>query len=154
MLLAQIAAVSTQVAAEAARNEKIAILAGALAELSAEELPLGVSYLAGVLPQGSFGVGFAALRNLPPAATGSTVTLGEADAALEALAAIRGPGSTSHRTDEVVALFARLAADEQAFLTALLLGGLRQGASERLMMDAIAKAFNVPAGAVLARTRT
>lgn len=148
MLLAQIAAVSTQVAAEAARNEKIAILAGALAELSAEELPLGVSYLAGVLPQGSFGVGFAALRNLPPAATGSTVTLGEADAALEALAAIRGPGSTSHRTDEVVALFARLAADEQAFLTALLLGGLRQGASERLMMDAIAKAFNVPAGVV------
>jgi DNA ligase-1 len=143
MLLGDLVAVSHLVAATAARNEKIATLAAALAGLSREELALGTSYLSGVVPQGSLGVGFATVRSLPDPAPEASLTLTAVDAALESIAAIAGTGSTEVRSDSVDALFALTTAEEQAFLVNLLLGSLRQGASERLMMDAIARAFSV-----------
>jgi DNA ligase-1 len=144
MLLAEVAKLSLEVAAAPARNNKIAILAGALAGFSADELPIGASYLAGVLPQGSFGVGFAAVSDLPDPAAHATITLAEVNSALDAMAAIKGSGSVEERGAAIAILFAELTADEQVFLTTVLLGGLRQGAGERLMMDAIGKAFEVP----------
>jgi DNA ligase-1 len=148
MFLAEAVAISQEVAATASRNKKIEILAAALASLSPEELPLGAAYLAGVVPQGSFGIGYATIRDLPGPASKSTMTLASVDTALAAMAALSGWGSAEARSDAVAALFSRLTGPEQEFLSALLLGGLRQGASERLMMDAIAKTFAVPAGLV------
>src|SRR4051812_4930146 len=68
MLLAEIAETSVQVGETAARLRKIERLAGALRHARSEEVPVAVAYLSGELPQGSFGVGWAALRALPPPA--------------------------------------------------------------------------------------
>ncbi len=144
MLLEELVEVSAAVAATAARNEKVALLAAAVGSLDDTELTIGVSYLAGVVPQGSFGVGFAAMRHLPDPAFNPTLRLVEVDETLARAAAISGEGSTAARRDVLDRLFERATSGEQAFLAALLLGGLRQGASERLMMDALAKASLVP----------
>jgi DNA ligase-1 len=148
MLLSDIVASSSRVAAESARNAKVEILAAAVAALSATELPLGVSYLSGVLPQGSFGVGYASLRDLPEPAAQSSLAIVAVDEAFTSIATTAGAGSVESRRSEIDELFALATANEQAFLVALLLDGLRQGASERLMMDAVAKAFGVPGAAV------
>ncbi|MCP4964941.1 MAG: ATP-dependent DNA ligase [bacterium] len=148
MLLAEIVTSSNRVAAEPARNAKVEVLAEYVASLNDTELPVGVSYLSGVVPQGSFGVGYASLRELPKPAARPSLTLGAVDAAFTTMAATAGAGSVETRRSDIEGLFALATADEQKFLMALLLGGLRQGASERLMMDAVAMAFGVPGAAV------
>lgn len=145
MLLIDIARVSDQVAATPARNAKVGLLADAVGSMDLAELPIGVAYLAGTVPQGSFGVGYATLRDLPPPARKATLSLADVDSALSMAVDISGEGSTAARRDVVDSVFSRAIADEQDYLAALLLGSLRQGASERLMMDAVAKAFGVPA---------
>ena len=145
MLLQGIVETSQRVAATSARNEKIALLAEAVGRLEGGELPIGVAYLAGVVPQGAFGMGWASMRDLPQPAAEPTLELAAVDEVLDAAAGIGGTGSMAARREVVDALFARATSQEQDFLAALLLGGLRQGASERLMMDAVAKAFAIPA---------
>jgi DNA ligase-1 len=145
MRLQNIVDTSRRVAAAGARNEKIGMLAEAVKQLDGRELPIGVAYLAGVVPQGAFGVGYASMRDLPKAADRPELELSEVDVALTTAAAISGAGSNAARRNVIESLFARATSAEQDFLSALLLGGLRQGASERLMMDAVAKAFGVSA---------
>ncbi len=148
MLLANIVTSSNKVASVAARNEKIEILAAAIESLEGAELALAVSYLSGVVPQGSFGVGYASLRDLPPAAATPSLTIAKMDEVFTAIAAISGAGSAEARRVDLDRMFSVATAEEQAFLVALLVDGLRQGASERLMMDAVAKAFGVSAVSV------
>ncbi|MDJ0497989.1 MAG: ATP-dependent DNA ligase [Acidimicrobiia bacterium] len=148
MLLRDIVETSQKVAATSGRNDKIVLLAGAVRALVGRELPIGVSYLAGVVPQGAFGVGYASMRDLPQPAVEPTLDLTAVDETLDAAAGVGGTGSAAARQAVMDGLFARATPDEQEFLAALLVGGLRQGASERLMMDAVAKAFGVPATVV------
>ena len=68
MLLDQIAETSAAVAGTAARLAKIDLLASCLRQAPPEEVPIVVSYLSGRLPQGTIGVGWAALRERPPPA--------------------------------------------------------------------------------------
>jgi DNA ligase-1 len=145
MLLGELVEVSNRVAGEPARNEKIRILSEAVAFMGPAELPIGVGYLAGAIPQGSFGVGYASLRNLPPPAAAATLTVDAVDTAFTEIAAIAGSGSSAKRQDAIDRLFSLATRREQEFLFALLVEGLRQGANESLMMDALAKAFGVPA---------
>jgi len=142
MLLVELAEASKKVAATSARTGKVATLAAALQELQPAELSIGASYLAGIVPQGSFGIGYASLRDLPAAAAEPSLTLSEVDRALAAIAAIGGAGSAAARATAIEVLFARATDTEQVFLSALLLGGLRQGANERIVLDAIARAFS------------
>ena len=144
MLFEEIARTSADVAATPARSKKIGRLAETLARLGEEEARVGVSYLAGELPQGSIGVGWAALRKLPPPTAGSpTLELLEIDAAASRIAGLTGKGSQAARADELARVFGRATESEQRFLTGLLLGELRQGALEGVMADAIAKAAGV-----------
>jgi DNA ligase 1 len=145
MLLAEIARASVDVAATSARSKKVERLAACLAELGPEEVPVAVSYLSGELPQGSIGVGWAALRDLPQPANESSLELLDVDAAARRIAAVAGKGSKAVRAAEVHRLFERATEDEQRFLRALLVGELRQGALEGVMVDAVAKAADVPA---------
>jgi len=145
MLLEDVVVASNAVAAAAARNEKIALLARAVEALEDDELAGGVAYLAGTLPQGSIGVGYVALRDVPPPADDPVLTVADVDEAIAELDSLSGPGSTARRREALRHLFGRATVDESEFLAALLVGGLRQGASERLMMDAVAKATGVPA---------
>ena len=85
----------------------------------------------------------------PPAhAVQSELTLAEVDAALEQIARAGGEGSIAERTRLLASLFARATEDEQAFLARLLIGELRQGALEGLMIEAVAAAADLPAETV------
>lgn len=141
MLLAEIAQASEDVAATSSRLAKVARLGECLDHASADEVAVAVAYLSGALPQGTIGVGWAALRELPaPAAPPPTLELLEVDAAASRIAALSGSGSQAARSDELQALFGRATEAEQRFLTGLLLGELRQGALEGVMVEAVAKA--------------
>jgi ATP-dependent DNA ligase I len=144
MLLDEIARASADVAATSSRLAKIARLAGCLAEATPQEVPIAVAYLSGALPQGSIGVGWAALREPPPPAARPTLELLDVDAAIERIAATAGPGSQAARKEELDDVFSRATELEQLFLTGLLLGELRQGALEGVMVDAVAQAAGVP----------
>jgi len=149
MLLDDIARVSADVAATPARTEKTRLLADCLALARPGERAVAVAYLSGELPQGSIGVGWAALRDRPaPAGPPPTLELLEVDAAVSRIAAISGKGSQAARRAELAALFTRATEREHGFLVSLLLGELRQGALEGVMLDAVASAAGVPPAAV------
>ena len=149
MLFDEIAQASTDVAATSSRLAKVARLAEALGHASPDEVTVAVAYLSGFLPQGTIGVGWAALRELPPPASPPPgLELLEVHEAVSRIAAIAGPGSQAARRDALGELFGRATEGEQQFLRALLLGELRQGALEGVMVEAVAKAADVPAAQV------
>ena len=149
MLLAEIARTSADVADTPSRLAKVERLAACLGTAASGEVAVAVAYLSGELPQGTVGVGWAALRELPPAAEPPpTLQLLEVDAALTRLQSISGPGSQAARREEVASLFARATEPEQHLLVGLLLGELRQGALEGVVLDAVAKAAGRPAAEV------
>ncbi|HEU0247963.1 MAG TPA: ATP-dependent DNA ligase, partial [Gaiellaceae bacterium] len=149
MLFHEIAQASQDVAATSARLAKVARLADCLARARAGEISIAVSYLTGELPQGTIGVGWAALRELPPpAAEPPKLELREVDDALSRIRAIAGPGSQAARREQLSHLFGAATELEQRFLSGLLVGELRQGALEGVMVDAVARAAAIPAGEV------
>jgi DNA ligase-1 len=149
MLLAEIAQVSLDVAATSSRLAKTKRLAECLAAASPDEIGIAVAYLSGELPQGTVGVGWAALRDLPAAAQPPpTLEVLEVDAAVSRIQAISGKGSQAARREELGALFARATEPEQRLLLGLFLGELRQGALEGVMADAVAQAAGVPAAEI------
>jgi ATP-dependent DNA ligase I len=145
MRLEAIVRASTGVTGTSSRLAKIDLLADVLRDLRPDEVPVAVAYLSGELPQGSIGVGWASLRDLPPPARSPTLEILDVDAVLTRLAATAGPGSQAARRREVADLFSRATVEEQRFLTALLIGELRQGALEGVMVEAVAKAAGVSA---------
>jgi DNA ligase-1 len=144
VLFADLAAATEDVRAESGRKAKVERLALALRGLAPEERRAGAGYLAGAPRQRVLGVGWAALREPPPPAPEATLTVAQVDAALDRLAAISGSGSQAARRAELGALLARATASEQAFLTAVVLGDLRQGALAGVLGDAVARAAEVP----------
>jgi ATP-dependent DNA ligase I len=143
MLLAELVATSEAVSATSARSGKIAALADALRHASPDEAAIAVAFLSGELRQRQIGVGWAALREMPPPMAISALSLVDVDAAFAAIGALSGTGSQAARRAAIAALFGRATGPEQAFLRALLSGGIRQGALEGVMADAVAKAADV-----------
>jgi DNA ligase-1 len=148
MLLDTVASVSTAIAATRSRLEKRALLAGLLRDAPVEEVEIAAAYLSGTLRQRRTGVGWRGLADLPPPATTASLTLTEVDARLEEIAAYAGEGSTGSRRAAIAALFSALTGPGQEFLRAVMTGGIRQGALDSLMLDAIAEAAAVPLAAV------
>jgi DNA ligase 1 len=148
--LARIVEASTRVAETPSRLAKIAELAACLRALAPDEIDVGVAYLAGETRQGRSGIGYALVRDAHPqsAAAGASLTLRDVDAALEEVATTRGAGSARTRRELLGALLARATPGEQSFLVRLLLGELRQGALEGLMIEAVAVAAALPADEV------
>jgi DNA ligase-1 len=104
-----------------------------------------VAYLSGALPHGSIGVGWASLRDVSPPAASATLELVDVDASLRRIGGLAGAGSQAARRDELRDLFGRATEPGQRFLRGLLTGEVRQGALEGVMVDAVAKAAEVPA---------
>ena len=141
MLLTNLVRTSQQVADTTKRLEKIGLLADLLRQIQPEEIEAAVAFLSGATRQGRIGVGYATLRGseVDPAAA-PTLEIGDVDRTLDALAAVRGSGSESRRRELLKLLLARATPEEQRFLAGLLLGELRQGALEGVMVEALAKA--------------
>ncbi|HKE79343.1 MAG TPA: hypothetical protein VKB54_08550, partial [Solirubrobacteraceae bacterium] len=148
MLLAELTTTSEAVRETSSRTAKIERLAEALRRLGPEEVAAGVAYLAGDLRQRQIGVGWRSLSDLPPPASVATLTVGDVDAACERIGAFAGPGSQAARREALAALFAAATEPEQQFLRRLITGELRQGAQEGVMVDAVARAAEVPRDAV------
>lgn len=151
MKLAEIVATSDAVAATRSRNNKRDALASCLQAMETSEVRAGTAYLAGELPQGRIGVGPAMLRKVAGAtapATTAKIELAEVVSAFEMVASASGRGSAAARTERLAALFTRATAPEQSFLIRLLVGELRQGALDGVMVEAIASAWVLPAAEV------
>lgn len=150
MLLVDIASTSLNVGATSSRLTKVAHIADLLrgAATDPELVATVVSWLSGELRQRQIGVGWAALRSLPPPAPDPTLTVGRVDATFTEIGAVAGKGSQARRAALLTELFAAATETEQTFLVRLLGGELRQGALIGIMTDAVAKAAGLPAALV------
>ncbi|MGH3442419.1 MAG: ATP-dependent DNA ligase [Nitriliruptorales bacterium] len=149
MRLERIAAAWQEVGATRSRTRKIELLGGVLSALPPEELAAGTAMLAGEARQGRIGVGWRTLQQLDvPAATDPSLTVADVDGTLDRLGAVSGPGSVAERQRLLADLFGRATATEQNYLRGLLLGELRQGALEGVVVEAVARAADLSADAV------
>ena len=145
MLFAELAAVSTTVGATRSRSAKVKALAACLQALAEEADPAalaaGVCFLAGRLRQGRLGVGPAAAAPLraAPAAAGGPLTVGDVDAALGDFRRRR-----PRRAERLLPLFGRASAAERDYLLRLLIGEVRQGALDGILVEAVAVAADAP----------
>ena len=145
MQLSILVATSAEVAATSRRLEKTAKLAALLGELSSDEVAIAVGFLIGWPRQGKIGVGWATVaeaREVSPASE-TTLELGDVDEVFSALQQATGKGSTARRRELLQGLFMRATADEQQFLSSLVIGEVRHGALEGVLLDAVAKAAQV-----------
>ena len=150
VLFSDIAACSSAVTSTSGRKAKVELLAAALRGLASGgdevEVAAGSAFLSGELRQRQIGLGWAGLRDLPPAAASPTLTVRDVDAAFAAMGAVSGQGSQAKRRALVRELFGAATEEEQRMLSALVGGELRQGAQAGLLADALAVAAMVPAG--------
>ncbi len=148
VLLLDLATTWRAVAATRSRLAKAGLIAERLRALAPEEIVPGVAYLCGELRQRQIGVGWAALREVPPPAREASLTVVAVDASFDAIGRCAGAGSQRERRRLLDELFAAATAEEQEFLRLLLLGELRQGALEGVVVDAVARAAEVPVSEV------
>jgi len=149
MKLAELVEVSASVAATSGRLEKISKLAGLLSRLSPEEVPIAVGFLIGWPRQGKVGVGWStisAAKGSP--ASSPSLELTDVDRVLSALTKVRGKNSGAERARVLGELFSRATEEEQTFLGGLLVGEVRQGALEGVMLEAVAKASGMQPGLI------
>lgn len=141
MLLAEVVAAAETVAATSSRLAKVAALAALLRGLDASEIAPTVGFLTASPRQGRLGVGWRSLNDLETAhAADPTLTVLDVDATLDRLAAADGAGSVATRRGELISLSERATAAEWDFVARVLLGELRTGALEGVLLDAIGKA--------------
>ncbi len=148
MRLEQVVETSARVAGVSGRLEKINLLASLLAGVAPEEIEIAVAFLSGSYRQQKLNVGYAALQAASEgsAAESAILELAEVDAVFERISRVsQGKGSTGERQRLLRELFQRATRDEQHFLFRLVIGELRQGAVEGVMLEAVAKAAGVPA---------
>jgi len=145
--LAELVHTSDAVAHTPGRLDKIALLAAALRALAPEERVAGASWLAGDLPQGRIGIGPAAVRAATAASAPASVpalSVADVHAAFDRIASARG----AKRTRLLASLLGRATEAERDFLARLARGELRQGALEGVLIEAVARAAELPAAEV------
>ena len=150
MLFSDLVATSQQVAQTSGRLEKIALLAALLARVAPAEIEIATAFLCGVVRQAKLGVGYASVHAATPESAAESATLGlpAVDRAFEQIARLSGKGSADAKLRLLRELLLSATRDEQRFLTSLVMGELRQGALEGLVLEAVARAAQVPGEAV------
>lgn len=146
MWFADLVRAAAEVAATSSRNAKIDRLAGVLRAAAPDEIEAAVGFLIGWPRQGRIGVGWATAYGLDvrPAAQASLTVL-DADDAIDRIHRITGPGSQQERGTILAALLSRATAGEQDFIRRVFTGELRHGALEGVVSSAVARAAGVPA---------
>jgi DNA ligase-1 len=145
MRLAEVVETSRRIAENSKRLEKTSLLAGLLRRLNPEEIEIVVAHLSGSMRQGRIGAGYRAIQDAtaPPASEASLDVL-DLDRTFQAITETEGPGSEARRVSLLRDCLARATAPEQHFIAGLIHGELRQGALEGIMLDAVAKAAEIP----------
>jgi DNA ligase-1 len=146
MRLLEIVETSRRVGETSARLEKIDYLAALLRRLAPEEIEIATGILSGLPRQGRMRLGWSALSSdMPAPAARAALTLEEVDAEFQRIAEASGAGAGAARRHFLSELMARATSAEQDFVARVLLGELRQGALEGVLLEAIAKAAELPA---------
>ncbi len=149
MLLADVVATVDMVTATSSRLAKTDALAQLLTRLDPDEIVPVVGFLTASPRQGRLGVGWRGVTSLDTVhAESSTLTVADVDAAFDALAGAFGSGSTGVRATELRTLAERATAAEWSLLARVLLGELRTGALEGVLLHAVARAAERPAADV------
>jgi DNA ligase 1 len=146
----EVVAASSAVAETSGRLEKIGRLAELLKRTPPNELAVVVACLTGEPRQGRLGIGWAQLsqmRDVPPA-DAQSLEVHAVDAAFDRIAATGGARSAGERARLLRELLGQATRDEQDFLLRLLIGELRQGALEGVLLEAIARASGIPAARI------
>jgi DNA ligase 1 len=141
---------SDAVARARGRLDKIDQLAALLKRVPPHEIDTAAAFLSGAPRQGRIGLGGAALaaaRDVPPAARPS-LDIADVDEMFSAVQSALGPGSTRAKGAMLRTLLERCTSAEQDFVLRLITGDLRQGALEGVLVDAVARAANLPASTV------
>ncbi|OLC44835.1 MAG: ATP-dependent DNA ligase [Gemmatimonadetes bacterium 13_1_40CM_3_65_8] len=149
MLLNLLVETSEKVASTSGRLAKTKLLAELLKQAAPDEIETVIAYLSGTIRQAKVGVGWATLeaaRSSPPRE--SVLTIQDVDNTLDLVANASGKGSAATKTKLLRELFGRATEQAQDFLFRLLTGELRQGALELIMVEAVAKALELPAADV------
>ena len=144
MLLANLVETSRRVRDTTKRLQKTELIASLLRQLAPGEAEIAVAFLSGLTRQGKLGVGYATVR----AARGvhgdhPTLTILDVDRRLDELTRVSGAGSERLRREILADMLSRATGEEADFLARLIVGELRQGALEGIMLDAIAKASGI-----------
>jgi DNA ligase-1 len=144
-LLADAVRASARVAATASRLAKVRELAEFLRLLEPEEIGIAIAWLSGDTQQGKLSLGYAVLQSVrgKPAAA-PTLTLRDVDTTFAELKKIKGKGASTRRAELLSRLLGQASAEEQDFLVRLIVGELRQGALEGVMLEAVAAAAQLP----------
>jgi len=150
MKLHELVDLSAQVTRSSGRLAKIGHLAECLRRLEPEEIPIAVAYLCGELPQGKIGIGWSMLKDAVagPPGGGAALTLVDTDVCFESIRQTTGPGSSRRRAELLASLAGRASERERDFLQRLVMGEMRHGALEGVVMEAVARAAGVPSRAV------
>ncbi|GAA1208430.1 ATP-dependent DNA ligase [Microbacterium maritypicum] len=149
MMLAELVTTADRVGATSSRLAKIDSLAELLVRADPAELPALMGLLLASPRQGRLGVGWRGLTAIEIAhAVDPTLSVGDVDAALDALAATSGSGSAAARSGILGDLASRATSAEWDFLARAMLGELRTGALSGVLLDAIARAADHPAAIV------
>jgi DNA ligase 1 len=150
MQLTRLVEVVSKVRATTKKTEKTALLADFLRQTQGKETELAALYLSGALPQGKIGVGWRMIQEamIEGQPSGEPLTLTDLDQVFDAIATDQGPGSTERKIGTLRRLYQRAIPEERQFLAQLIMGELRQGALEGLILDAVAKAARLQAGDV------
>src|SRR5438128_1663814 len=151
MPLAVLTALVDNLRATSKKLEKVALIADLLRQARGREAELLAMYLTGSLPQGRIGLGWSTIHSARAGARppqGEPLTLVDVDRAFALLATERGSGSLDRRTKALRTLFERAREAERHFLVDLVLGEIRQGALDGLVLEAVARAAGLPPAAV------
>ncbi|HVQ29183.1 MAG TPA: ATP-dependent DNA ligase [Vicinamibacteria bacterium] len=150
MLLAQLVELVGRIRGTTKKTEKVALIAEALGQTKGRETELLALYLTGTLPQGRIGFGWRTIETATTErpAEGAPLTLADVDETMSVLATEKGAGSADRRTKGLRGLFERADEAQRRFLVELLMGEVRQGALDGLVLEAIGKAAGLPAATV------
>lgn len=133
---------SKKISAAIRKKEKISLLAEGLKQGRGQEIAIAAAYLSGQIPQGRLGLGWSILqkaltdRDQRP----GPLSLLEVNRIFEEIAQAQGAGSVENKVKALGDLFSSVGEDEKTFLTGLILGEVRQGALEGLVVEAVAQA--------------
>ncbi len=146
MLLADVVETSRRITATTKRLEKIDLLVSLLKRLTPDEIEVVVAFLSGTTRQGRIGIGYATLQAaVTGPSTKPSIEILDIDRTLDQLTTVRGTGSEARKRDFLQRLFTRATTEEQKFLSGLLVGELRQGALEGIMLEALGRASGLGA---------
>jgi DNA ligase 1 len=146
--LARLADLCRRLRMSPGRLDKLALLADYLRSLPADAVPTAVAFLTGrAFPQSDphvLGVRWLPSVDDVATAAGSPLSLADVATAFADIAEASGAGSRRARDELLRALAARAPAEERETLQRIMVGEMRTGVSDGLVLEAIARAFEAP----------